>query len=98
MAESHSRRLPREGRGTGMDRVHTRRRRCAQLIAPRRCASLWGSFSGGGSARLPRRAGVTCSRAWLFGATKSPGAILNSRRLARRAEGRMPGVRCHGSG
>ena len=25
--------------------------------------------------------------------TKSPGAILNSRRLARRVEGRMPGIK-----
>jgi hypothetical protein len=27
-----------------------------------------------------------------LGSTKSPGAILNGRRLARRAQGRMPGV------
>jgi hypothetical protein len=33
------------------------------VIAPRRSASLRGSFSGGRSARLPRRVGVTCSRA-----------------------------------
>jgi len=54
----------------------TRRRRCAQVIARRRSASVLGTLSGGGSVRLPRRAGVTCSRSALFGAnTVIPGEI-----------------------
>ncbi len=35
---------------------------------------------------------VTLIQRFGSAATKSPGAILNNRRLARRAEGRMPGV------
>ena len=43
--------------------MQTRRRRCAQVIAPRRSASVLGSFSEGRDARWPRWAGVTCARA-----------------------------------
>ena len=41
---------------------------------------------------LPRLAGVTKARCLLFGTIKSPGAILNSFKLARRVEGRTPGI------
>ena len=107
-----------------MSMPNTRFRRCAQLMAARRCAGASSTPASvdSGLLALPRFAGVTTARCLLFGAntrwkrarftrglgtsaasramkssgsTKSPGAILNSRRLARRAEGRMPGVTSH---
>ena len=42
--------------------------------------------------------GVTSTRCLLLGATKSPGAILNSFKLARRVEGRTPGIIHRGTG
>jgi len=62
------------------------RRSAAPSSSPPALGLGLGSSPRAGRA-LAALGGVTCSRSALFGATKSPGAILNSRRLARRALG-----------
>ena len=63
--------------------MQTRRRRCAQVIAARRSASVRGSFSGGRDARWPRLAGVTCARSALFGANTPYFLDVQVHRVAR---------------
>lgn len=70
-----------------MSRVNTRFRRCAQLIEARRSPGVGASGPPVEVCRppRPRLARVTRPRYRLLGATRSPGAILNSRRLTQKA-------------
>ena len=65
-------------------------------VTTARCL-LFGANTPWKRARFTRGLGTSAaSRAMKSsGSTKSPGAILNSHRLARRAEGRMPRVTSH---